>query len=174
MESLVTWLQDSSVSQTLLSWSWLVPTAQTIHIFGICLVVGSLLMINLRVLGWGGPNMALSGTVRRFAPWLWFALIALVITGVLLILSEPRRELMSLSFWLKMGLLAIGILIAIVFQVSLHRNETWWQESAATRRRTKILGITTLVVWLLIVILGRLIAFDTQVWGELSPMYIPQ
>jgi len=128
-------------------------------------------MIDLRVLGWGGPNQTLAQTTRRFGPWLWSALVVLVVTGSLLLIAEPMRQLFSLSFWIKMSLLAIGVIIAAVFQVSLRRNETYWEESAATRRNTKILGVLTFIVWCGIIVMGRLIAYDAQVWGSFSPAY---
>jgi hypothetical protein len=88
-------------------------------------------------------------------------------TGILMVVGEPARELLAFSFWLKMFLVAVGTLIAAVFQMAVRRNEAWWESSIVKRRSTKSLAIFTLLIWVAIVILGRLIAYD-HVWGSWS------
>ena len=66
-----------------------------------------------------------------------------------------------------MCLVAIGTLIAAVFQIALRRNGNQWEESIVKRRSTKSLAILTLLIWVSIIILGRLIAYD-HVWGSWS------
>jgi hypothetical protein len=96
-----------------------------------------------------------------------WALGVLLLTGALMVVGEPARELMTFSFWLKMGLVAIGTLIAAAFQFALRRNEPRWEESLVRRRTTKSLAILTLLIWAAIIVLGRLIAYD-HIWGAWS------
>jgi len=161
------WLAQTPVSLSIQTHLWVIPTVQSIHIVCIGIVLTSVFMIDLRIFGFAGRDQTLSQTTRRFSPWLWGALIVLLATGVLMVTGEPVRELMSLSFWLKMSLLAIGIAIAVSFQISLKRNERHWEESVIRRVTTKSLAIFTLLVWCSIIILGRLIAYD-HVWGSWS------
>jgi hypothetical protein len=86
-----------------------------------------------------------------------------------MVIGEPVRELMSLAFWLKMSMLAIGISMAITFQRALSRNERDWEETRAHRTSTRSLAMLTFLVWFSIIILGRLIAYDS-VWGRWSLM----
>jgi len=148
--------------------SWAVPTVQSIHILGIGTVVGSLLMIGLRILGIAGTDQTLVQTERRFGPWLTGALWLLVATGIFLVIGEPVRELVTFSFWLKMALVAAGTLIAAVFRSSLRRNEQHWELTLARRGVVRLLTIFTLLLWAGIIVLGRLIAYD-HVWGVWSP-----
>ena len=146
---------------------WVIPTVQSIHIVAIGIVLSSVFMIDLRVFGWAGTDQTLAETTRRFAPWLWGALGVLFVTGVLMIVGEPVRELLSLSFWLKMALVGVGAGLAAGFQVALRRHEREWEASLVNRRTTKGLAAATFLVWCGVVILGRLIAYD-YVWGSWS------
>ena len=161
------WLSQTSFSLVIQTHEWIIPTVQSVHIAAIGMVVASVFMIDLRVLGWAGRDQSLLETVDRFGPWLSGALCVLLITGALMVVGEPARELLSFSFWFKMCLVAIGTLIASAFQIAVRRNGNHWEESIIKRRTTKSLAIFTLFIWVAIIILGRLIAYD-HVWGSWS------
>lgn len=164
---LIEWLSQTPLSLAIQTHDWVVPTIQSVHIVAIGVVVASVFMIDLRVLGWAGRDQTLVETVDRFGPWLSWALCVLLATGVLMVIGEPARELLSFSFWLKMSLVATGTLIAGAFRVALRRNERHWEESLVRRRTTKSLAIFTLLIWAGIIVLGRLIAYD-HIWGAWS------
>jgi putative copper export protein len=161
------WLAQTRISLAIQTNFWVIPTVQSIHIVAIGIVLSSVFMVDLRVFGWAGTDQTLGQTTRRFAPWLWGALGVLFVTGVLMVVGEPVRELLSLSFWLKMSLIIVGAALAVGFQLTLGRNERDWEESSASSRTTKILATVTFLVWCSVVVLGRLIAYD-HVWGRWS------
>jgi putative copper export protein len=163
----IEWLSQTSLSLAIQTRAWVVPTIQSIHIVAIGIVVTSVFMIDLRVLGWGSRDQTLVETVDRFGPWLSWALGVLLITGLLMVVGEPARELLSFSFWLKMALVAIGTLIAAAFRIAVRRNERRWEDSLVKGRITKSLAILTLLIWACIIVLGRLIAYD-HIWGAWS------
>lgn len=138
--------------------AWIIPLIQSIHIVGIAVVLGSVLMINLRILGWAGMDQTLRQTSSRFAPWLMASLYLLLATGILMVIGEPVRELVTFSFWLKMFLVAVSTVIAVNFQRKLANNY----------QPIKWLALATFLIWACIIILGRLIAYD-HVWGSWSP-----
>ena len=148
--------------------AWTIPAIQSIHIVGISLVMGSVLMIDLRILGLAGMDQTLRQTTNRFGPWLTASLWLLLATGILMVIGEPVRELVTLSFWLKMALVAVGVLVAAIFQVTLRRHEQQWEETLVHRSAIKGLAILTFLVWACIIVLGRLIAYD-HIWGAWSP-----
>src|SRR5215470_11778612 len=116
------WLSRTSVSIAIQAHEWVIPTVQSIHIVAIGIVLASVFMIDLRVLGLAGRDQSLRETTGRFGPWLTGALCVLLATGVLMVIGEPARELLAFSFWLKMFLVALGSVIAAVFQWTLKRN----------------------------------------------------
>jgi hypothetical protein len=148
--------------------SWVIPTIQSIHIVGIGVVLASVFMVDLRILGWAGMDQTLRQTTNRFGPWLTGALCALLATGALMVIGEPVRELVTVSFWLKMFLIAVGTLVAAVFQISLRKHGQDWEGPIRNRAAIKSLAILTFLIWVAIIILGRLIAYD-HVWGAWSP-----
>jgi hypothetical protein len=125
-------------------------------------------MIDLRILEWAGLDQTLQQTTDRFGPWLKGALYVQLITGVLMVVGEPVRELVTISFWLKMFLVAVGTVAAVVFQTTLRKHERQWEETLVKRSSIKILAVLTFLIWVCIIILGRLIAYD-HVWGSWSP-----
>jgi hypothetical protein len=161
------WLSQTGFSLAIQTHEWVIPTVQSIHIAAIGVVLASVFMIDLRVLGLAGRDQSLLETTGRFGPWLSGALCVLLTTGVLMVVGEPARELLAFSFWLKMFLVALGTLVAAAFQLALRRNEPHWELSITKRATTKVLALLTLLIWVCIVILGRLIAYD-HVWGSWS------
>ena len=147
---------------------WMIPTIQSIHIAGIGIVLTSVFMMDLRILGLAGKDQTLRQTTRRFGPWLIWSLVALLVTGVLMVIGEPVRELVTVSFWLKMFLIAVGTLVAAIFMRTLQRNEQRWEDTMTKRLSVKLMAIFTLLVWLTVIVLGRLIAYD-HIWGAWSP-----
>jgi hypothetical protein len=90
-------------------------------------------------------------------------------TGVLMVVAEPVRELVTFSFWAKMLLVAVGVLVAGVFQGVLWRRERLWEEEPVARYPfVRMLTVLTFLLWAAVIILGRLIAYD-HVWGAWSP-----
>lgn len=148
--------------------AWVMPTVQSIHIASIGVVLACVLMMALRVLGYAGADQTLTQTQARFGPWMTGALWLLLCTGLILVVGEPVRELISFSFWAKMTLVVTGVLIAFGFKMRLRSLGPDAEQSLADRRWAKVMAVVTLLIWIGVVVLGRLIAYD-NVWGALSP-----
>jgi putative copper export protein len=163
------WLSTTSLSVFLQNNNgWAIPTIQSIHIVGIAIVMGSVFMICLRILGRASMDQTLRQTTRRFAPWVTGALCVLLVTGILMVIGEPVRELVTFSFWLKMFLVAVSTVIAVVFQIALRKHERRWEETLVHRKSIQGLAMLAFLIWACIIVLGRLIAYD-HVWGSWSP-----
>ena len=147
---------------------WMIPVIQSLHIIGIGIAVGSALMMTLRVLGWVGMDQTVLAIQRRFGPWLTGALCLLLASGGLLIVAEPVRELVTLSFWLKMVFVAVLTALAGAFQVSVRQNDQQWEQALVRRRSVRLTALLIVLVLGCIILLGRLIAYD-HIWGHLSP-----
>jgi len=163
------WLSHTSLSVLIQNHnSWMIPPIQSVHIVGIGIVIVSVFMVDLRILGLAGTDQTLKETTNRFGPWLTGALCVLLATGLLMVVGEPVRELITISFWVKMFLVAVGTLIASIFQIVLRKHDQHWQDELIHRVSIKGLAILTFLIWVAIIVLGRLIAYD-HVWGSWSP-----
>lgn len=165
-----TWLQGTPVSLAIQSTSWVVPALQSVHILMIGVVFVAVLMVALRVLGRVRADEPFARVWARFAPFLWGGVLVMAVTGVLLTLSEPVRELMTLSFRLKMLLLAVGVASAMAFGHAMEKASSAHAGPAAGfSTGTRAAAIATVLLWLAVIFLGRAIAYDDAVWGSWSP-----
>ena len=149
------WLAATPASEVIQNTFWMIPIIQTIHIVSIAVVVSCMAMLDFRLLGLTGRDQSVPDTARRFLPWTWAAVAALFCTGALLIVAEPARELQSPVFWAKMSLLACVLGITLLFQVVLKRGDFWQRHRAPTM----VIAVTSLVLWIGIVVAGRWIAY---------------
>ena len=160
-------LSKTSLSLAIATHEWIIPAIQSIHIVAIGAVLASVFMIDLRIFGLAERDQTLAQTTARFGPWLSGALCVLLVTGAAMVVGEPARELLAFSFWLKMGLVIVGTAVALVFQRSLGRHQDHWETALVHRRSIKALAVLTMLTWISVVVLGRLIAYD-YVWGSWS------
>jgi len=168
MKEFAAWLATGSLSVAIQKNEvWVIPTIQSIHIVGIGVVLGCVLMLTLRLLGMAGMDRTLLQVTRRFGPWLTGALVLLLVTGLALIVGEPERELLAFSFWLKMFFVACGAGLSWWFQRSVRANEQAWETVLSHRTGVRALATLALLIWIAIIFLGRFIAYD-HIWGSLS------
>lgn len=165
MSELAQWLAATSLSKVIQDVEWIIPLLQSIHIVTIGVVFVSSLMIALRVLGRMRADEPFAAVWMRFVPWMWSGLIVMLVTGLLLVVGEPVRELTALSFWMKMTLLAVAVIATAVFGRTFGRAAG---DSGAFSLGAKTAAAGLVVLWLAIIFLGRAIAYDVEVWGSLS------
>ena len=169
MNDFAVWLSTTPPSVFLQIYeAWMIPIIQSLHIIGIGLAVGAVLMMTLRVLGWAGMDESMLAIQSRFGPWLTRALSLLLASGGLLVVAEPVRELVTISFWVKMVFVAALTAVAVSFQRSVKKQEQRWEQTMVRRPGVRLAAILVFVVLGCIILLGRLIAYD-HIWGSLSP-----
>lgn len=161
------WLQSSGPSLTIQTVTWIIPLTQSIHILTIGIVFVSILVIASRILGLGSTDESFEVVLRRFEPWIAYGLVVMALTGAILVVGEPLREFTALSFWLKMGLLTVGVVSGTAFLRALHRAP-WAGSRHELPRAAKSAAIATVAIWICIIYLGRTIAYDIEIWGSYS------
>lgn len=159
LENFCTWLERTPVSQTIQTVSWIVPAVQTVHILAIAAVMGSALMINLRLIGILGRDQPLAHVSDRFVPVIWWALPILLATGIIMIVGEPVRSLENPVFQLKMCLVIAAIAVTLSYQVPLGKSPSFWDVTRGRRAASRSLAALSLALWVSIVFAGRWIAY---------------
>ncbi|HTC51429.1 MAG TPA: DUF6644 family protein [Steroidobacteraceae bacterium] len=150
------WLAATALSEHIQDIFWVIPTVQIVHIVSIAIVMTSMAMLDLRLVGIAGRRQSLPDMAHRFLPWVWTALVVLLCSGSILIIGEPGRDLLNKVFWLKMSLLAAGVVLTFTFQFMLRRNKTFWDRNRAA---AIALGSVSLLIWIGIIGCGRWIAY---------------
>ena len=162
------WLAATSLSHTIQTVGWIIPTLQTIHILSVAVVFSSAVLVDFRILRLFERDVPLPQVTRRFLPTIWPVLLILLLTGSLLIIGEPRRSLLNSTFYLKMALLVVAILLTAVLQGSIASSSASWEKDRSRRTAgkvtagkilAKILATASLLVWCGILFAGRWIAY---------------
>ena len=159
LDTLCSWLQATTLSQTMKTIEWLIPAVQTVHILAVATVITSVLMIDLRLLGIRARELAIGSIANRFLPYLWWPLPVLLATGVALIAAEPARTLKNPIFLLKMGLLVAAMGVTLACQIPLQRDTEFWDRDGGRRWTVRFMAIASLSLWIAIIFAGRWIAY---------------
>jgi hypothetical protein len=150
------------LSQWLQNQLWIVPTSQSIHILMISVVFGCALLISLRLLGVSAGGRSVSTLVTTLVPWMYVALVMLLITGTVQTITEPMRQFVAPVFWLKMLLIVVVVPLTAVFAHTVRRNAARWDSAAARPAGARIFAAVSLALWIAIIVCGRFIAYTYE------------
>ncbi len=153
------WLDQTAVGSTIRQSLWLFPAIETVHLLGMAALVGTITVLDLRLLGWAMPQRRVSEVVPRLLPWAWLGFGVQVVTGVLLFSSEAVKIYGNPAFRLKMLLLLLAGIQALMFQTVVSRRLQAWDDRPSLPVMAKVTGITSILLWLGIVTAGRFIGF---------------
>jgi putative copper export protein len=128
------------------------PIMQTLHLLSIAVVLGSIVVLDLRVLGWAVPSQSPAEMSRRLAPWTWSALPVLLVSGAIFVLARPQRYFSNPLFGIKLGLLVPALALTAALY-SLTRRTT--PHSGLAR----LLAVVSLLAWFGVILAGRWIAY---------------
>jgi hypothetical protein len=145
-------IEASALGQTIRESTWLFPAIESTHLLALALLGGSVLIISLAVLGIG-LKAAPAEIYRSAHRYMNGAVIVLLITGVLLAISEPVKLYGRQAFWVKMSSLTVALVVTyFAFNPLVRRGAT----GAGIRSVTAL----TLVAWLMVAMAGRWIGFS--------------
>ncbi len=137
---------------------WLYPAVEIVHILGFVTLVGSILVLDLRLLGLtrGLPVRALA---RHVLPWSFGALLLIVPTGLLMFVAHAGDLIGNTAFILKMGLLFCAAINAAIFHVGVFRTAVAWDSGVAVPVAAKMHAAISLLIWIGVIACGRLLAY---------------
>ena len=153
------WLATTSLSHTIQTAGWIIPALQVVHILCVAVVFSSAILVDLRIWRLLQREVPMPEVARRFLPTIWPVLLVLLITGSLLIVGEPRRSLLNSTFYLKMALLALAILLTAGLQRSISSSPNFWDKDRRRRMAGRFAATVSILVWCGILFAGRWIAY---------------
>ena len=157
--SVFEWLQATSMATAIRESTWLFPTIETLHVLALALVVGSIVMVDLRLLGLANRNRAVSSVLAEILPWTWAGFAVATTSGLLLFSSAAMRYSGNALFVLKMGLLLLAGVNMAVFHLMTQRSLAQWDAGAFTPASARASAAVSLSLWISIVALGRWVGF---------------
>ena len=156
MEFLV-WLENTPIANAIRTIPWLYPAFETGHYIGLSLLVGGILLIDLRVLGMarGLPLKSMIGLL----PFVWAGFIINLLTGSMLFIYGATNFGPNGAFQLKMAFMVVAGLNALAFDVAVRRSGGVWVTADRPPVLVKGFATLSLVFWLCVVTTGRWMAY---------------
>ena len=150
------WCEQSGIGDTIRRSSWLFPVIEAIHLLGLGVIGGAVLVVDLRLLGLGLRRQPAAQLARDAQPWLIGSLLLMIMTGGLLFLSESIKLYYHEAFWFKMA----SLLLAIVFTFTIQRKVILAGEARLSPVWNKVVAVVSILLWSGVGIGGRWIGFS--------------
>ena len=148
------WMNALPVSQAIGASIWIYPLVQAIHLVFLALFAGGIIIVDLRLLGFGLRSKSVADVARDARPWMVTGFLGLVATGLPQLMQNASREYYSEFFWYKMYLIAFGLIL----MVTVRRKMTQGTESTPA---SKVVGLVSMAIWTGVTINARLIGLFT-------------
>ena len=159
LEPFFRWCESTAVGRAVAESVWAFPVLEAVHLIGLCVLGGALLVVDLRLLGLGLTSQPVARLARNARPWLVGSLVLMAATGVPLFLSEAIRAYYNTSFWVKMCTLPVALTFTFVVRERVARREAN-AEADATGATGRIVGAVSLTLWFTVAAAGRWIGFS--------------
>ena len=146
------------LSQMMQNASWTISLVQSAHIMALAVVFTSAAAVDLRLLGVMGRDQPLQRTTERFLPAVGWGVLALAVTGLLLMIAEPKRAILNPYFQIKMAALAAVLCLTWALGAAVARHPERWT-MPQRRGLSRLTAAVSLALWALIITAGRWIAY---------------
>nr|WP_314542859.1 DUF6644 family protein [uncultured Massilia sp.] len=148
-------LAASPLADGLRSHAWLYPLVETVHILGFVLLVGAVLVFDLRVLGFGAA-LPLRALARHTLPWSLASVLLVVPSGLLLFATQAPDFLANPAFLLKLALIAAAALNALAFHLGPWRTAP---DSGPVAAGARLQASLSILLWVAVIASGRMLAY---------------
>jgi hypothetical protein len=152
-------LNDSSIGTQIRESIFVFPLIETVHVLAIALLVGTIAILDLRLLGIVLKSESVSELAAQILPVTWIGFGIMFVSGFLLFWAEAAKSYSNPAFRLKLVLLALVGLNPLVFHTTVYRKVADWDQSPVTPRRARATAILSLSLWAAIITAGRAIAY---------------
>jgi hypothetical protein len=151
-----TWCEASWLGDGIRRSRWLFPVIESVHLLGLAGIGGSVLVVNLSLLGLGLGSQSAAQVWRDMKPWFVGSLAVMLGSGFLMFMSESVKLYYHEAFWVKMSTL----LAALVFTATIQRRTALAEPARASTLRRHLVGLASLLLWLTVAASGRWIGFS--------------
>jgi len=150
------WCESTALGTAIRMSPWAFAVIESVHLLGLAVIGGAVLLVDLRMLGFGLRHQRIAELARAVFPWLVGSLVVMLLTGVGLFLSEPLKCYDSRAFWVKM----ISLGLAMLFTFSIRRTVTMADETRVRPIWFKLVALVSLALWFGVGGGGRWIGFS--------------
>ena len=162
LQTFCEWLENTPLATFIAQSTWAFPTVETIHVFALVIVVGSIAIVDLRLLSVASRNRSVSQLSNDVLPVTWTCFCLAALTGALLFSSKASHYLGNWPFRIKMALLALAGLNMLVFHFMTYRSVHVWDDADRAPSAARLAGAMSLAFWIGVVVFGRWIGFTVR------------
>ncbi len=149
------WFEYSSLLVAMRSSPWLFPVIATIHLLGLAVLGGAVLIVDLRLLGLGLSRQLPAQLARDAEPLLLGSLLVMLLTGLLLFMCFATKYYYLTAFWVKLA----SLFLAVVFTFTIRRRVITGGETKMRAIWSRPTALVSVSLWTSVVLTGRLIGF---------------
>jgi Family of unknown function (DUF6644) len=150
------WVEATRAHEVISSSTWAFAVIESIHLLALSVIGGAVLMVDLRFLGVGLRRQSIPEVARDAQPWLVWSWVMMIVTGILLFVSEPTKLYYSAPFWWKMTFLVL----ATTFAFTVRRKVAQADEAHVRPLTYKLVALVSLALWFCVGASGRWIGFS--------------
>lgn len=151
-------ISDSPWAQEIAG-TWLFPVFETLHVFALIAVLGTIAIVDWRLIGFSRRDRSVAALSRQALPWTWGGFSLAVVSGVLLFVGQAGEYITNPAFLAKMVLLALAGLNMAAFHLIPWKTVAAWDRQAMPPPAARLAGALSLTFWIGVVACGRWIAF---------------
>lgn len=163
MDPALNWLRETPLGVAMREAPGLFPATEMAHFIGLSMIIGVMVVVDLRILGLF--RQASYSSVLKLLPFAILGFAINLLSGIAFIACNPYLYFTNPAFFLKLGVIALGGLNAIWFTFAEHRQIAGLPNEANAPTLARVLAAASLVMWLLVILLGRLLPTFAPVAG---------
>jgi hypothetical protein len=162
LQNVFEWLQSWPISQSIRQSSWMFPAIECVHVIAITLVVGSVMIVDVRVLGLTSTRKSISELSWEVLPWTWVLFAVAAISGAFMFAAKATAYFADAPFRIKMLLIAAAGLNMVCFHFGPFKTIRQWDRDVQPPALAKLSCGLSLTFWILVVAMGRWIGFTIE------------
>ena len=158
-DQLLTLIEHTYLATIVREGDWWFPLAESLHVMSIATVFGSILMMDLRLLGLASRDSAVTKLSKEVLPFTWVAFGCAVITGTLMFIARATTYGHNTQFQIKFLFLALAAVNMLVFHFGAFRRVADWDDALPPPPAARLAGALSISLWITVVFFGRWIGF---------------
>jgi len=154
------WLQNTSLSTSIRQSDLFFPLIEGSHILALSISVGLIVILDLRFLGLAFPGEPVSRVMKQVMPWSLLGFAVMLITGLLLFMTQAEKAYGNTFFRIKLLLLLLAGLNALYYQLRFYPKMREWDIALRTPVGVRVCAVLSLVLWVGVIACGRTMAYE--------------
>lgn len=149
------WIEGLWLGKSIVESNWLFPVIESVHLLGLALLGGSVMIVDMRLLGLGLKSRSVKEVAGEARPWMILAIGIMLATGIPLFMCEAVKCYYSPAFWVKMEALVVALIYTFTIRTRFTRSE-----AVHSTARQALVGALSIAIWFTVAAGGRWIGFS--------------